>query len=395
MNPHSRHILCFFLTAVLSISAYGQDIEGRNKQKKQLEDEIELINKQLSSNRSRQKSDLSSLQLTQKKISTRKKLISEIDTRIDRYGRNIRKKTAQIAGLNARLDTLMLYYQSLIYNAYKNRDTKIWFMYLMASKDISQGVRRWTYLKNLSVTLSMQAEEIKKTRAALEKQKSDLSAIISKANDERQDREKEFNTLTQEEQHLNKSLSQLSRQEKSIKKQLAQKRSEVERLNREIEQLISKSLKGDGTSAATDSENAMTELFIKSRGSLAWPVDDGVIIEPFGQNEHPIFKNLKLPFNNGVNISTSEESEAFAVFEGTVKQILMIPGYNQCILVKHGRFFTFYCKLKKVTVKPGETIRKGAALGIIESAGNGTSVLHFELWDGTNKQNPELWLLKR
>jgi len=395
MNPYPRYIFCLILTVLLSFKAYGQDIDERNRQKKLLENEIELINKQLSSNRSKQNSDLSSLQLTRKKIDTRKKLISEMDRRIEGYGRSIRDKNARIAELNARLDTLMFHYQSLIYNAYKNRDTKIWFMYLMAGKNFSQGVRRWTYLKNLSVTLRIQADEIKSTRAALEKQKSDLSKVIKKTNDERSTRENEFKTLTQEEQQLNKSLSQLSRQEKNIRKQLAQKRSEVERLNREIEQLIARSVKDNGADDGTDSERSLTEQFLKAKGSLPWPVNDGVVIEPFGQNEHPVFKNLKLPFNNGINISTSEESEAFSVFEGMVKQILIIPGYNQCILIKHGRFFTFYCKLKKVNVKPGETIRQGTSLGIIETAGNGTSVLHFELWDGTGRQNPEKWLSER
>jgi len=395
MNFPAGYLFCTVLSVLISVSAYGQDIDGRNQQKKQLEEEIELINRQLSSNRSKQKSDLSSLQLTRKKITTRKKLISEIDSRIEGYGRSIRKKNAEIAGLNARLDTLMLYYRSLTYNAYKNRDTKIWFMYLMASRDLFQGIRRWTYLKNLSVTLRMQADEIRKTRTALEKQKSALSSVIIKANTERQVREDEFNLLTLEEEQLNSSLSKLSRQEKSIRKQLAQKRSEVERLNREIEQLIAKSVGESGTGAGIDRDKTLSEEFTKAKGSLPWPVYDGIVIEPFGQNEHPVFKNLKLPFNNGANISAPEGSEAFAVFEGTVKQILIIPGYNQCVLVRHGRYFTFYCKLNKINVKPGQTIRKGTSLGVIESAGNGTSVLHFELWDGTAKQNPEHWLSRK
>ena len=119
----------------------------------------------------------------------------------------------------------------------------------------------------------------------------------------------------------------------------------------------------------------------------------GVVVEQFGVHPHPTLKNVNLPFNNGINISTRPGSSVRVVFDGVVKQVIAIPGYNQCVLVQHGQYFTFYCKLAKVGVKVGDKLSTGNAIGTLESGGS-TAILHFELWNGTNKQNPELWLKK-
>ena len=80
------------------------------------------------------------------------------------------------------------------------------------------------------------------------------------------------------------------------------------------------------------------------------------------------------------------------VFDGVVCQVVVMPGYNQCVLVQHGEYYTFYCKLKQVKVKAGDKVSCGDVLGIVDSIGGETG-LHFQLWKGTASQDPEPWLL--
>ncbi|MDD2584229.1 MAG: M23 family metallopeptidase, partial [Bacteroidales bacterium] len=108
-------------------------------------------------------------------------------------------------------------------------------------------------------------------------------------------------------------------------------------------------------------------------------------------HNHPVFKHIKLPFNNGVNISTSLNAQVLAVFDGIVKQILVMPGYNQCVLIQHGNYYTFYTKIEKVRVSTGDKVTTGEVIGIL-AENEGNSVLHFQLWHGTTKQNPEHWI---
>ena len=104
-----------------------------------------------------------------------------------------------------------------------------------------------------------------------------------------------------------------------------------------------------------------------------------------------MFKNLELPPNNGIDIAVAKASDVKCVFKGVVKQVFVMPGYNQCVLISHGNYFTFYCKLKSVNVKAGDKVGTGDSIGKVDTI-NGDTQLHFEVWLNTKPQNPETWL---
>ncbi len=68
-----------------------------------------------------------------------------------------------------------------------------------------------------------------------------------------------------------------------------------------------------------------------------------------------------------------------------------MPGYNQCVLIQHGEYFTFYCKLENITVKQGDIVQAKQAIGTVGTI-NGDTQLHFQIWAERNPQNPEFWL---
>ena len=137
----------------------------------------------------------------------------------------------------------------------------------------------------------------------------------------------------------------------------------------------------------------LAESFAANKGKLPWPAE-GPVVDKFGQHYHPVFTRLKLPFNNGINIALAKNTEVKAIFDGVVKQIVVMPGYNQCVLVQHGNYFSFYCKLKSTGVKAGDKIKTGQKIGIVDTI-NGDTQLHLQIWKGQSPQNPELWLRKR
>ena len=149
-------------------------------------------------------------------------------------------------------------------------------------------------------------------------------------------------------------------------------------------------VKSSAKKPRTQVDEKLDKEFASNKGKLPWPVD-GVVTETFGKHYHPVYKNVELPFNNGLNISTAKDSAIKAVFDGTVTNVVMIPGYNQCVLVQHGGYFTFYCKLASVNVKAGQKVKTGEVLGRVDTIA-GETQLHFELWEGKTPRNPELWL---
>ena len=387
-----RRILIILVAILAILPASAQDISRQKERKKQLEDEIVLIDKQLSTNRNKRKQSLNTLILTRRKVDAREKLIAQLDDEIKGYETSIAGTNAQISRLNDRLDTLRKYHADLILGAYKTRDSKIWFMYILSSKDINQGLRRWSYLKNMSVSIRRQAEQIRATEAELKTRTARLEDLKNGSIKARSEREKEKAALSAEEKRMNSLVVQLTREEKSMKKDLQKKQKEVERLNKEIEQILAEAVRQQKSGQGEKVDYALSARFGDNKGKLPWPVKGGVVIQKFGQTYHPVFKSLKLPYNNGINISAAAGSDATAVFDGQVKQILVLPGYDQCVLVQHGEYFTFYCKLKRVYVKTGDKLATGDRIGQISLNDDGNAELHFQLWKGTSKQNPESWL---
>ena len=76
-----------------------------------------------------------------------------------------------------------------------------------------------------------------------------------------------------------------------------------------------------------------------------------------------------------------------------MSQVVALPGYNYSIIIRHGGYYTFYGNIQNVYVKQGDKVKTGQALGrVYIDQDTNSSQLHFQLWHGTNKQNPEIWL---
>ena len=146
-----------------------------------------------------------------------------------------------------------------------------------------------------------------------------------------------------------------------------------------------------GGKTANQQDVKLSGEFANNKGKLPWPVN-GVLVRSYGKQYHPVFKNLELPSNDGIDIAVDAGGEVCSVFEGEVLDVFVMPSYGQCVLVQHGStYFTFYCKLGSIVVKKGEKVRTGQKLGVVEPM-NGTSQIHFEIWKDKSPQNPSSWL---
>ena len=394
-----------FLPIVLGLLLVGaavsaQDTRRQESRKAQLEKEIAAINRQLKDNARSSSRALTDLTLVRRKISARQELIAESDREIRALDDSMKVRQQEIDRLQARHDTLSLYYNRLVRGAYKNRDSRLWYMYILSSENIGQAVRRFGYLKGLSRNMSEQAKNIQETAAALELEKDRLAGLKEEAQVLRGQRQADVDALRGEEGESASLVARLEKDRRKYQDDLRKKNREVEALNREIAAIIRKATakpKSSGKSTAkggkttsTAVDETLSKNFASNKGRLPWPVE-GTVIESYGQHYHPVYKNVKLPFNNGVTLAVARGAQAKAVFDGTVSQVVVIPGYNQCVLVQHGSYFTFYCKLKSVTVKAGEKVKTGQVLGTVDTL-SGEDQFHFQLWQERTPQNPENWL---
>lgn len=389
-------ILVVIASLAWHIPAYSQNTRTQEARRARLQKEIAILDEQIRANSAKSANAMSRLTLISGKIESRKQLIAESDRVISEYSDSIRKKGLEIKAIQARLDTLSDHYGRLVRGAYVNRSPKIWYMYILASDNIGQAFRRYSYLRDLSKQMNVQASKIKDAQAELERESARLLSMKKSAESVKAQRVAEMDKLKAEENDSQRLVSQLKRNKKKYQQDISRKQREVDALNREIERIIREATDGKpgkgGSQTATRKpiDYTLAKKFEANKGKLPWPAD-GPVVDHFGQRFHPVYTNLKLPFNNGVTVALPAGTEIKAVFDGVVKQIVVMPGYNKCVLVQHGNYFSFYCKLGTVSVKAGDKVKTGQVVGTVDTIG-GETQLHFQIWSGRTPQNPETWL---
>lgn len=384
-----RYVLVLF-AAFFCLSATAQDTKVQEAKKARLEREIAIIDKQLKENASKSSSMLSDLELIRKKVSNRKELVAESDRQVKRYNDDIYLAQVKINRLQERVDVLIENYAKLVRSAYKNRDTRVWYMYMLASENLGQAFRRMGYFRNLSEMMKTEARNIREMQEELEAQKSELQALKREAEQLKKVRVKELEDLRADEKRADAVVKKLQKDKKKYQSQLAAKKKEVVALNREIERVVAAAVKPKSSGKKTVVDTKLDAAFANNKGKLPWPAD-GPVVARFGKHYHPVYKNLELPPNNGIDIALSKGTQIRAVFDGVVKQVMVMPGYNQCVLIQHGNYFTLYCKLKSLNVAEGDKVKTSDIIGSVDAIG-GQVQLHFEVWKGAKPQNPEGWL---
>ena len=394
MHLRIRQFIISAFLLLIPAGVYAQDVSTQQQRREKLEREIAIIDKQLAANASQSRSLDNDLVLIRKKISNRKALVADSDRQIRQYSDSIYLTQLSINRLNARIDTLTAHSSRLVLSAYRNRDTRVWYMYMFASENLGQAFRRFGYFRNLSTTMKNEATRIKEMKEELRLKKERLAVMKKEAESVKAERVKELERLKQDEAKANGVIKKLQKDKKSYQKQIEAKKKEINKINKEIARIIAEAMKTDDQKAKdkkkTEVDMKLDAEFSKNKGKLPWPVD-GPVVGRFGKHYHPVYKNLQLPPNNGVDIAVSKGSGVNAVFEGTVTQVFVMPGYNQCVLIQHGNYFTLYCKLKTVSVKAGDKVKVSQEIGKIDTINNQTQ-LHFEVWKGKTPQDPESWL---
>lgn len=391
-------MLISLLTVTLSMGQSKKDLE-RKKLKNQKD--IAYTNKLLQETKKNTKSSYNRLLILNKKIKIRQRLINNIRDEIRILDNNIEKSRSQITSLEADLKKVKDDYAKMIYYAYKNRNSYDRLMFILAADDFNQAYKRLTYYKQYSEFRKKQAVIIEETQVMIKQQVEDLKAKKGEQKVLIENQQETAVTLNLEKQEQKSEFNKLKSKEKDLRKKLKAQQKAAAKLEKAIENIIAKEAaerarkaKAAGTaSEMTPEEKLVSSNFSANKGRLPWPTERGVITEAFGKHEHPVIKGITVD-NPGVDISTTKGAKARVVFDGEVRQVLSIPGKNMAVIIRHGEFLSVYSNLKEVNVKAGQKVSAKQQIGIIftdENEGNKTSI-ELQIWQGTKRLNPALWL---
>lgn len=393
-----RTLITLLLLLATTLAAMAQkSVDELNAEIKRAEKEIAKNERLLKQVTESKKSNQTEIKLLQAKINNREKIVNNLGKQSTIIGSNITKHQRDISSMEKTLEALKEEYSAQLYEAYKMQLTGTPLLYLFSSKDLTTATRRYDFVQRYSTALRNKAGQIEQMTQKLASEIESLATQKKELEKTQKQHKTALGTLTSERAELRAAGKKLDANEKKISKELKAKREEKRKAQQTLQKIIDEETRRTKRKMTDAERRAITELsgrFDQNKGKMLLPADGGVIIEHFGKHKHPTQKHITID-NKGVNIAAPKGADVFAVFEGQVARVMYISGLNNCVMLRHGNYFTIYSNLASVCVEAGESVRTNQKIGNLSSSNNPDDHhLHFELWSGTTNQNPEPWFSK-
>ena len=428
LNSH-RHFafivvfaLAFFATCLLPSAAFAQATTKQKKeqlqqQMKKLQAEIKMIEAAIKNNSAKKEKSMGEILSLQAKIKSREGLIGNINNQIGDLDATIDKTAEEISTKAVEVNKMKTDYANMLRKSYQNLTLQNQTVFLLSANSFYDGVRRYNYLLKIAEYRKGQAMAIQKAIGELQVKKEDLQENKHEKENLLVKQTAQKEELETEKKEKDAAVAVLLEKEKKLRKAQQEKNKAAVQLNNRIQAIIEDEIrqarkkaeeqakrnpgttkdvsikKGTNeTMPLTPAEQALSNEFSNNQGKLPWPVLRGHIVSQFGKHEHPLLKNVMVE-NNGVDIKTETGADARAVFGGSVVSIFFLPTTQNCVIVKHGEFFTVYSNIETVTVKTGQTLTTKQSLGKLHTdKTEDLTKVHLEIWKGKDKMDPQLWL---
>lgn len=391
-------IICSAVTS--TVAQTKAELEARRKE---IQKEIASINSILVSTQEREKSLLEEVEDLQLQIKSTEKLIRVYNQEANLITQNIDENTLKIDRLRTDLEQLKNDYALMIKQSYRSKNKQNRIMFLLSSASFFQAYKRLQYMKQYANYRKQQGEEIQQKTIELQQLNEKLFAQRQNKEAILADNRKAKAKLVDKKANLDQLIKQIKLEEKNYQNELERKQKAIAKIDQEIERLIKEAIARENAIAGSKSSTrfkltpeakALADNFADNKGKLPWPVVSGIVSTRFGKHRHPIVKTAMIE-SNGVRIDTEVNSNARAIFEGTVSQINKIPGANIAVMIRHGDYISVYNNLAEVFVEPGDKVFRNQDIGRVGiNSSSGKTTLFFQLFKNLNKLNPEVWIYK-
>jgi septal ring factor EnvC (AmiA/AmiB activator) len=401
-------ILIFTFFLLLSYHTHAQqDRSSLENQRKELNRQIESTAKNLEKTALIRKQEAEKLAALQEKVKSRSKQLSGIRGELNTISDKIEYNTEKITEHADELNKIKTAYKKILLLLYRNKALFSLFDLLFAPDRFREQYIRLYYLKKLQKKYCQSALKLSKEQEQMTKEIATLTSKEEENKHKLKASKEKGGSLNDELEKQEKQFRELNSKEKKLKKELAVQEDSKRKLNLKIEQLIKEQIASSKSSSRSyesaknrknftginiSNDNTKTgSSFASKKGQLPKPLK-GTIVSGFGKQQHPIFEQV-FTYNNGIDIKASSASAVRAVHDGSVVSVFTVPGNGNAVMLKHGEYYSAYSNLESVSVKRGDKLKSGAQLGIVGKDSNtGSYLLHFEIWEGKNKEDPEDWL---
>jgi septal ring factor EnvC (AmiA/AmiB activator) len=376
--------ISFLLIRLGQSASTQQDLTEYEKRLSEITEQITDIRKKIAEEEKRKSSVLSRLNSIGLNKTLIKKEIALLNTQMQKADKELEGLQKNIPVLEEKLQDEKKSIEKILVTLYKFGKFT-YFDFLLQAEDVSQLI---TESKNLSLLAESQDEiisdylasltELQASRISLETKKQEISQLIQKAQEKRQDysdQEKKYQSLIQE----------IDKNKETHLKTLEELRDRAEQLQNLLQKLEREEISMPYT---------LVPLYEK-KGTLSWPVT-GRIVTRFGPSRHPVFNTITQ--NNGIEISPQKDTVVKAVHAGRVVYTDYFEGYGYLVIIDHGlTYFSLYGHLSsEFLVKKGDFVKEGQPIATVGEFGSlKEETLYFEIRYKTDPVNPLQWLKRR
>ncbi len=426
----NKKYLIIFFTLLIAFTAYPQQklqIEAKKTELEKIHDEIHDLENEIAAKSAKEKKTYTVYENYNKQNYLLDKILNKMREEEKSIQQKINVSRSKISLLEKEIKKLQQNYSKYVVAVYKyGKQNEL--ASLFDAESVQQALLRYKYLQKFSKKREADLKEyeenkneLQKTKLNLENEKKQKVVLVGQ-------KEKEEKSLSAKISERKKILNSIRHDKASLKKELVSKKSAEEQIKNLISKLIedeerrkkeeadrlaklenekinniseSNSIKKTNT-ASVESANTNYNFdlnasdfasFSKLRGNLNWPILNGKVVGEFGENVNSKLNTVTL--NYGIDIKATNDRSVKAVADGVVSVIDWIPGYGSVVIVTHkDNYRTVYSHLDEIYVKEGDKLKTGNLIAKVGESLNG-DILHFEIWNSRNNQNPEVWLAKK
>ncbi len=370
-----------------------------------IERQIKAFERELSSADEEEKISLQALENLDNQIQLHREVIRQTEISQKKLAAQIATTKRELEETKRDLEAMKNSFARYAVGIYKfgvKRDLEV----LFSSGSFNQALVRAEYIKRFEDAGKIKIQDISEKQEQIAQLQTELDARFAENEKLLEQRRYQAKVLEGRRIQREKLIAKLRKDKRRLQSQIAQKQARAKALQDAIQKMLfaeeeaikrareSKALAQSERNGISNEYSEIKGDFEKYKGKLPWPVQDGVIIKTFGESEN---KDLKIvTFNNGVDISTTIGTAVLTVAPGVVSQIGFLPTFGNIVIVRHANaYLTVYANLSEVKVTKGESVSAGQALGLVGKSAQGGGLIHFEVWHGRNKYDPELWLAQK
>ncbi len=398
------------------------------RERQATERKIKDTRRQISSNIDDTRRELNRLTSLEGDIRSNDARIARLTSRNDSLRKKTKILTDSVEQATAKVQRLKQSRASAMRAARRQRQTAgSASAFIFSSESFRQALRRASYLRDLArwqdstaTSLAREARVLEIKKASLDSTRKILKANIASLSEERL-------KLEQNSREAKTVVASLKRQGRNLEKVLKEQQRLAQKLDQELNRLIEEEARRAAEEAKKKKEqeeaarrkqqnNTPSETpkkaqsspappepaqpgkpFADMKGKLPLPLDrNATVAVPFGLQTHAEYSKVKMQ-NNGIDLETEPGASARAVHEGTVSMVIVMEGYHNVVLVRHGEYLTVYAGLADLAVRKGQRVNAGDRIGsvYVDKNDDNRTRLHFEVRHEKEKLDPAQWIRLR